>query len=98
VQCSAAESGLNPRCVAVVDGSQGLAVEREETGRGGGAFDSAAAAAGYGGLLPPLGTNAVDFSTQDVKGSSKSFPKHEARHVSDHKVQMIRVLPCVICH
>lgn len=61
MQCSAAESGLNPRCVAVVDGSQGLAVEREETGRGGGAFDSAAAAAGYGGLLPPLGTNAVDF-------------------------------------
>ncbi|BAF13223.1 Os03g0754900, partial [Oryza sativa Japonica Group] len=65
--------------------AKGLAVEREETGRGGGAFDSAAAAAGYGGLLPPLGTNAVDFSTQDVKGSSKSFPKHEARHVSDHK-------------
>jgi hypothetical protein len=22
----------------------------------------------------------------DVKGSSKIFPKHEARHVSDHKV------------
>uniref|UniRef100_A0A0E0KJ64 Cleavage stimulation factor 50 kDa subunit n=1 Tax=Oryza punctata TaxID=4537 RepID=A0A0E0KJ64_ORYPU len=65
--------------------AKGLAAEREETGRGGGAFDSAAAAGGYGGLLPPLGTNAVDFSVQDVKGSSKSFPKHEARHVSDHK-------------
>jgi hypothetical protein len=27
----------------------------------------------------------------DVKGSSKIFPKHEARHVSDHKVG---VFPC----
>lgn len=33
-------------------------------------------------------------SVQDVRGSSKSFPKHEAKHVSDHKVRMILVFPC----
>ena len=33
-------------------------------------------------------------SVQDVRGSSKSFPKHEARHVSDHKVRMFLVFPC----
>lgn len=36
-------------------------------------------------LTPVLG------SVQDARGSSKSFPKHEARHVSDHKVPMILV-------
>jgi len=37
---------------------------------------------------------AVLCSMQDVKGSSKSFPKHEVKHVSDHKVRMIPVFPC----
>ncbi|TVU44976.1 hypothetical protein EJB05_04441 [Eragrostis curvula] len=60
--------------------AKGLAAER---GGGASAFDSAAG--GYGGVMPALGSSAVDFSVQDVKGSSKSFPKHEARHVSDHK-------------
>uniref|UniRef100_A0A0D9VZ53 Cleavage stimulation factor 50 kDa subunit n=1 Tax=Leersia perrieri TaxID=77586 RepID=A0A0D9VZ53_9ORYZ len=82
-------SGTKPSLSLLCWFAQGLAVEREEAGRGegGGAsvmFDSAAAV-GFGGLLPPLGTNAVDFSVQDVKGPSKSFPKHESRHVSDHK-------------
>jgi len=58
--------------------AKGLAAER---GGAASAFDSA----GFGGVVPPLGSGAVDFSVQDVRGSSKSFPKHEARHVSDHK-------------
>ncbi|XP_028763582.1 cleavage stimulation factor subunit 50 [Neltuma alba] len=34
----------------------------------------------------PLGrAGVVDFSVQDMKGSSKSFPKHETRHLSEHK-------------
>ncbi|VAI36856.1 hypothetical protein VPH35_092537 [Triticum aestivum] len=67
--------------------AKGLAAEREEEARGGGypaAFDPAAVAAG-GGLARPLGTNAVDFSVQNVRGPSKTFPKHETRHISDHK-------------
>ncbi|KAG2545813.1 cleavage stimulation factor subunit 50-like [Panicum virgatum] len=58
--------------------AKGLAAER---GGAASAFDSA----GFGGVVPPLGSGAVDFGVQDVRGSSKSFPKHEARHVSDHK-------------
>ncbi|KAM0915751.1 hypothetical protein ACQ4PT_010632 [Festuca glaucescens] len=67
--------------------AKGLAVEQGEAARGGGvaaAFDSAAAAGG-GGMGRPLGTNAVDFSMQNVKDPSKSFSKHEAKHISDHK-------------
>ncbi|CAM0876300.1 unnamed protein product [Alopecurus aequalis] len=66
--------------------AKGLAVEQEEAARGGGApaaFDSAGA--GGGGLVRPLGTNAVDFSIQNVRGPSKSFPKHDSKHISDHK-------------
>uniref|UniRef100_A0ACD5X4G2 Uncharacterized protein n=1 Tax=Avena sativa TaxID=4498 RepID=A0ACD5X4G2_AVESA len=66
--------------------AKGLAAEREEAAMGGGApaaFDSAAA--GGGGLARPLVTGAVDFSVQNVRGPSKSFPKHETRHISDHK-------------
>ena len=29
-------------------------------------------------------------AVHDTKGSSKSFPKHETRHVSEHKVLMYR--------
>ncbi|XP_020530418.1 cleavage stimulation factor subunit 50 isoform X3 [Amborella trichopoda] len=72
--------------------SKGLAVEREEALRGvsptstvdptgGGTVISA----GYG-LVPTLPTHSLDFSAvQDSKGSSKSFPKHETRHISEHK-------------
>ncbi|KAI4984930.1 hypothetical protein ZWY2020_017560 [Hordeum vulgare] len=69
--------------------AKGLAAEREEAARGGGAppaFDSA----GGGGLARPLGTSAVDFSVQNVRGPSKTFPKHETRHISDHKVSKIK--------
>uniref|UniRef100_A0A3B6MY18 Cleavage stimulation factor 50 kDa subunit n=1 Tax=Triticum aestivum TaxID=4565 RepID=A0A3B6MY18_WHEAT len=58
--------------------AKGLAVEQEEAARGGGAPAAA-------GLARPLGTNAVDFSVQNVRGPSKTFPKHETRHISDHK-------------
>ncbi|KAL5201646.1 hypothetical protein ABZP36_036000 [Zizania latifolia] len=78
--------------------AKGLA-ELGDATRGGGAsavFNSSTAV-GYGGLMPPLGINAVDFSMQVVKSSSKSFPKHETRNVSDHKVLMIKVLLYMMC-
>lgn len=69
--------------------AKGLAVEKDEWSRGvspATLFDSGLAIpAGYGSIPPPR-TTAVDFSVvQDVKGSSKTFPKHETRHVSEHK-------------
>ncbi|KQK13141.1 hypothetical protein BRADI_1g08294v3 [Brachypodium distachyon] len=63
--------------------AKGLAAERDEGGGAPATFESAAD--GGGGLGRPLGTNAVDFSMQGVSGSSKSFPKHESKHISDHK-------------
>lgn len=33
--------------------------------------------------------------TQDMKGSSKSFPKHESRHVSEHKVGYMYYFFCI---
>ncbi|RLN40450.1 hypothetical protein C2845_PM01G27890 [Panicum miliaceum] len=73
---SAAESVPANHLLRLV--AKGLAAER-------GGAASALDSAGFGGVVPPLGSGAVDFSVQDVRGSSKSFPKHEARHVSDHK-------------
>ncbi|THU51872.1 hypothetical protein C4D60_Mb06t35640 [Musa balbisiana] len=64
--------------------AKGLAVERDEASRG----VSAASAAGMPVLLGsmPVPTQPIDFSTMpDTKGSSKTFPKHETRHVSEHK-------------
>nr|CAD1819428.1 unnamed protein product [Ananas comosus var. bracteatus] len=80
--------------------AKGLAAERDEASRGvssgGVGVDSfGGMLAGYG--MVHLPTNAVDFryladilnyetsAVQDTKGSSKSFPKHETRHVSEHK-------------
>lgn len=41
--------------------------------------------AAYGSMLAPR-TVAIDFSVvQDTKGPSKGFPRHETRHVSEHK-------------
>ncbi|CAD6264237.1 unnamed protein product [Miscanthus lutarioriparius] len=37
---------------------------------------------GFGGLVQQLGPKCRGFQMQDVKGSSKSFPKHEVKHVS----------------
>ncbi|KAI3686561.1 hypothetical protein L1987_80240 [Smallanthus sonchifolius] len=69
--------------------AKGLAVEKDETGRGVSAsmlFDSSASLPTTYGLIPAPRVVSVDFSAaHDTKGSSKSFPKHETRHVSEHK-------------
>ncbi|KAK6148631.1 hypothetical protein DH2020_019543 [Rehmannia glutinosa] len=67
--------------------AKGLAVEKDEMLRGVSSttlFDSSIPT-GYGSIPAPR-VVAVDFSAvHDVKGASKSFPKHETRHISDHK-------------
>ncbi|GFP90667.1 cleavage stimulation factor subunit 50 [Phtheirospermum japonicum] len=67
--------------------AKGLAVEKDEMLRGVSStklFDSSIPT-GYGSIPAPRVVS-VDFSAvQDVKGASKSFPKHETRHISDHK-------------
>lgn len=75
--------------------AKGLAVEKDEILRGvpsNSLYDTstlipATAAAAYGSIpAPRAAAAAVDFSAvQDTKGSSKSFPKHETRHLSEHK-------------
>ncbi|KAA8542563.1 hypothetical protein F0562_023715 [Nyssa sinensis] len=68
--------------------AKGLAVEKDEILRGVSStvFDSSAATPAAYGSIPAPRAVAVDFSAvHDTKGSSKSFPKHETRHVSDHK-------------
>ncbi|KAH6807719.1 Transducin/WD40 repeat-like superfamily protein [Perilla frutescens var. frutescens] len=67
--------------------AKGLAVENDEMIRGVSSttsFDSSIASA-YGSVPAPRVVS-MDFSVMhDVKGSSKSFPKHETRHISEHK-------------
>ncbi|XP_051118342.1 cleavage stimulation factor subunit 50 [Andrographis paniculata] len=67
--------------------AKGLAVEKDEAVKGVSStalFDSSTPAK-YGSVPPPQ-ASAVDFSAvQGAKGSSKSFPKHESRHTSEHK-------------
>ncbi|KAJ9677247.1 hypothetical protein PVL29_022315 [Vitis rotundifolia] len=70
--------------------AKGLAVEKDEMLKGGvpsAAFlDSGAVMPVTYGSIPAPRTVAVDFgAVHDTKGSSKSFPKHETRHVSEHK-------------
>ncbi|KAL7601638.1 cleavage stimulation factor subunit 50 [Lactuca sativa] len=70
--------------------AKGLTVEKDETLRGGvpssTLFDSNALIPSAYGSIPPSRAVSVDFSAaHDTKGSSKSFPKHETRHVSEHK-------------
>uniref|UniRef100_A0A7C9EKN1 Cleavage stimulation factor 50 kDa subunit n=1 Tax=Opuntia streptacantha TaxID=393608 RepID=A0A7C9EKN1_OPUST len=69
--------------------SKGLAVEKGEPVKGVSAsmlLDSGAAVPAVYGSVPVPRTAAVDFSVlPDAKGSSKSFPEHETRHVSEHK-------------
>ncbi|CAH1428262.1 unnamed protein product [Lactuca virosa] len=70
--------------------AKGLAVEKDETLRGGvpssTLFDSNTSLPAAYGSIPPSRAASVDFSAaHDTKGSSKSFPKHETRHVSEHK-------------
>jgi hypothetical protein len=35
---------------------------------------------------------------QNVRGPSKSFPKHETRHISDHKVRIALLRPSSMRH
>ncbi|XP_004299284.1 PREDICTED: cleavage stimulation factor subunit 50 [Fragaria vesca subsp. vesca] len=65
--------------------AKGLAVEKDEVVRG-----VSSLANDFGTLIPSgtsaLHTASVDFgAVQETKGSSKSFPKHETRHLSEHK-------------
>ncbi|XP_022886040.1 cleavage stimulation factor subunit 50 isoform X3 [Olea europaea var. sylvestris] len=66
---------------------QGLAVEKDEMLRGipSEALLDSSISTGYGSITAPRVVG-VDFSAvHDIKGSSKSFQKHETRHVSEHK-------------
>ncbi|KAH9778240.1 cleavage stimulation factor subunit 50 [Citrus sinensis] len=74
--------------------AKGLAVEKDEILRGvpsNSLYDTstlipATATAAYGSIPAPRAAAVVDFSAvQDTKGSSKSFPKLETRHLSEHK-------------
>ncbi|PWA62417.1 transducin/WD40 repeat-like superfamily protein [Artemisia annua] len=69
--------------------AKGLAVDKDETGRGvisSTLFDLTTALPAAYGSIPAPHVASVDFSAaHDTKGSSKSFPKHETRHVAEHK-------------
>ncbi|XP_062170792.1 cleavage stimulation factor subunit 50 isoform X1 [Alnus glutinosa] len=69
--------------------AKGLAVEKDEMLRGvtsSALFDLGTSLPASYGSIPAPRAAAVDFSAvQDTKGSSKSFPKHETRHLSEHK-------------
>ncbi|XP_061357056.1 cleavage stimulation factor subunit 50 isoform X1 [Gastrolobium bilobum] len=64
--------------------AKGLAAEKDDMIKG----TSSSPFRNLGASLPVPhpSTTAVDFSSvPDIKGSSKSFPKHETRHLSEHK-------------
>ncbi|XP_058761955.1 cleavage stimulation factor subunit 50-like [Vicia villosa] len=64
--------------------AKGLAAEKDDVSRG--TSSSPFQDLGASLPLPRPGATAVDFSSSaDLKGSSKSFPKHETRHLSEHK-------------
>ncbi|KAL3824726.1 hypothetical protein ACJIZ3_020755 [Penstemon smallii] len=67
--------------------AKGLVVEKDEMLRGVSSttsFDSSVPI-GYGSIPAPRAAS-VDFSALNhAKGASKSFPKHETRHISEHK-------------
>lgn len=68
--------------------AKGLALEKDDIGRGvpSSAFDTSFATPASYGSIPAPRAVLMDFSdVQNAKGSSKSFPKHETRHVSEHK-------------
>lgn len=65
--------------------SKGLAAEKDDLPRG--ISSSPFQDLGASLPLPRPGATTIDFSSlSDIKGSSKSFPKHETRHLSEHKV------------
>ncbi|XP_050917743.1 cleavage stimulation factor subunit 50 isoform X2 [Lathyrus oleraceus] len=64
--------------------AKGLAAEKDDVSRG--TSSSPFQDLGASLPLPRPGATPIDFSSlADLKGSSKSFPKHETRHLSEHK-------------
>lgn len=64
--------------------AKGLAAEKDDLPRG--TSSSPFQDLGASLPLPRPGATTIDFSSlPDIKGSSKSFPKHETRHLSEHK-------------
>ncbi|WJX67465.1 Cleavage stimulation factor subunit 50 [Trifolium repens] len=64
--------------------AKGLAAEKDDVSRG--ISSSPFQDLGASLPLPRPGATAIDFSSlPDLKGSSKGFPKHETRHLSEHK-------------
>ncbi|KAK8969445.1 hypothetical protein KSP40_PGU017601 [Platanthera guangdongensis] len=68
--------------------SKGLIAERDEGLKGISSSSPLDATKGLSSV--PVVASGIDFSAmQDMKGSSKNFPKHESRHISEHK-NMVR--------
>ncbi|WCJ35822.1 Cleavage stimulation factor subunit 50 [Euphorbia peplus] len=69
--------------------AKGLAAEKDDILKGVSStamYDSGTLAPTVYGSVPASRAASVDFSAaQDTKGSSKNFPKHETRHLSEHK-------------
>ncbi|WJX72213.1 Cleavage stimulation factor subunit 50 [Trifolium repens] len=64
--------------------AKGLAAEKDDVSRG--ISSSPFQDLGASLPLPRPGATAIDFSSlPDLKGSSQGFPKHETRHLSEHK-------------
>ncbi|XP_020577172.1 cleavage stimulation factor subunit 50 isoform X3 [Phalaenopsis equestris] len=64
--------------------AKGIATERDEGLKG--PFSTAPLDASTSLSSVPVMASGIDFSAmQDVKGSSKNFPKHETKHISEHK-------------
>lgn len=68
--------------------AKGLAAENNDVlgGISSFALDSSVGGTAAYGPIPAPRTTVVDFSAvHDTKGASKIFPKHETRHISEHK-------------
>uniref|UniRef100_A0A2P2LA03 Cleavage stimulation factor 50 kDa subunit n=1 Tax=Rhizophora mucronata TaxID=61149 RepID=A0A2P2LA03_RHIMU len=69
--------------------AKGMAVEKDEMVRGvtsTALYDGVLIPPAAYGSIPASRAASIDFgAVQDTKGSSKSFPKHETRHLSEHK-------------
>ncbi|XP_020537453.1 cleavage stimulation factor subunit 50 isoform X2 [Jatropha curcas] len=69
--------------------AKGLAAEKDEMLRGITStpmYDLGTLVPAAYGSIPAHRVASIDFSAlQDTKGSSKNFPKHETRHLSEHK-------------
>ncbi|KAK1384204.1 Cleavage stimulation factor 50 kDa subunit [Heracleum sosnowskyi] len=65
--------------------AMGLAAQNNDIFAGISSFALDSSLVGYDSILAPR-TTVLDFSAvHDTKGASKFFPKHETRHISEHK-------------